>query len=134
MLTKRGAAAQSYLNRLQSIPANALKIGDKFDHTGVTLGGGLYNTVATVTAIEPGNPVTSTSTENGVTTTRVIEMLSLTITTKQTPNGSGLGLPTDMQVRLRPNTPENVAKALEYQATLTKTGTVRKTKTPKAKE
>jgi hypothetical protein len=38
----------------------------------------------------------------------------------------GLNTPSNATVRIWPNTQENIAKALEYQANLTKSGTVRK--------
>lgn len=51
MLTKRGAIAKAYYEKLCTIPASQVKIGDKILTSGMTHGGSMFNAIGTVTAI-----------------------------------------------------------------------------------
>lgn len=119
VLTKRGKIAQDYLVQLQTIPLQDLKPGQIIECTGYTNGGAMFHYKAPVISIEPSNSATI----NG------IPVEYICIKTEHLKYGnSGTNCPRVGTIRVWPNTPENVAKALEFQATLTKSGTVKKQK------
>ena len=126
VLTKRGAAAQRFLDQLQTVSIKDLKVGALIECTGVTNGNGLFRYKAPVVSIGPSDQVKHVSSStNGVPNPTVEYML---IKTEHPKFGAGgLNTPDNTTVRIWQNTKENIAKALEYQANLTKTGTPRKT-------
>ena len=54
-LTRKGHKAAGYLQKLRTVKAAELIVGDKVETTGITLGGSLYTYVAEVVAIESSN-------------------------------------------------------------------------------
>jgi hypothetical protein len=127
-LTKRGATAKAYLEAICSKPATALNVGDRVLATGITLGGKPFTYVATVVKVVPegGGSWSSATTENGVTTSRsgihtLVEVEHPKYGTK------GIGCSPEQLFRVfGADNEEKIKQALEYQATLTKQGTVRK--------
>jgi hypothetical protein len=105
-LTKRGKAAQAWLNNKRCIPASEFKVGDKFLMDGIP----------------------------GFSKSQWVEILSITTDERGCLNFNGKdtgynGLPAETRVRRCMTNGEAAAlkqEALAYQATLTKSGTVRK--------
>lgn len=113
VLTKRGIAAQKFLNSLRKIPANKFKVGDLMLCEGVTSA-----CFAKITEIKTG-----TASEFGY-ADNTTPFVGLYCGDK-----GGIVCSADTLVRKGFSGAEKDAQkklALEYQATLTKTGTVRK--------
>lgn len=126
VLTKRGLAAQDYLSQLQTVAIADLKIGQLIECTSFTHGGQMYRYKAPVVSVEESSVSHVVSIVNGV-KQPIVEYIC--IKTEHPKYGvSGLNTPKNGTMRYWPNTSENVVKALAYQATLTKSGTVRKNK------
>jgi hypothetical protein len=118
--------ARAFFDKLCSKPANQLVVGDRVKTSSVTNGGRFFEYIGTVVAIEKGNPSIYGTVENGVTITRTVETLCLTIEHEKYGKHSCAG-PVDMAYKVYgPQNRGLLAKALEYQSTLTKRGTERK--------
>jgi hypothetical protein len=122
-LTKRGRAAADYFRSLQTVKAADVKFGDCVRVDGIPgMSATTYCRVDCMyTQLRSGS-----STRDGVTVHHNHLYL-----TGETPKGERYGLGTfpDQEVRLVPTKAqkaEQIAKAVAYQATLTKTGTVAK--------
>jgi hypothetical protein len=128
VLTKRGALAQRYLDQLQTVSLTALQVGAVIQVHGITHGGQSYSYKGTVTAIESTDQTcTWGKTDNGITTTGVTKYVCIKTSHAKMGDHETL-MCVDTQFRIWPNTAENITKALAYQESLTKTGTVRKSK------
>jgi len=110
VLTKRGAAAAAYLRELLSKPASELTPGMKVRESSVTIGGDVYTKWFEVVAVKPDelNPGKLNVLLDGLSIGAVSPTTMFRVAaTKEVKQAA-------------------FAKALEYQATLTKAGTVRK--------
>jgi hypothetical protein len=126
VLTKRGAVAQRFLNELQTIPVAALQTGAIIEVTSITRGGRSFRYKASVVSVtDEGRTCEYSATDNGVTTSKTIHYVNV-ITNHAKFGTHHSDEDRASSIRVWPNTAENVAKALEYQANLTKTGTIRK--------
>ena len=125
-LTKRGAAAATYLDKLRTIPLSSLKVGDTIKANSMTNNGQSFSFSAKVTAIEPATPVKHGTMVNGVWEYQDIPYTIISLHSSKY-GDSGSSMPSDGSVKLV-TTPEQVSKAIEYQSTLTKTGMPRKRK------
>lgn len=109
-LTKRGEAAQKYLIELQTKLASEVQEGETISVSGYK---GKVKKVGPETSI-----MDFIEGEFKINPNRIsIELENISIGTFKT-----------CKVRLYPTSEENIKKALEYQETLTKTGTVKKRK------
>jgi len=119
VFTKRGTEASRYLTELRSRKASELKIGDVIQYKG------LQKAVwVTITKIESYDNSNSHSYVNGVEIPQRTDLLSISTSFVRL---SGIA-PEDM-IRVRQTeeqSKETLKLALEYQNTLTKAGTVRK--------
>ena len=124
-LTKRGYAAQQFFISLCTVPIDQVRVGDVIKVNSMTHGGGSYSYRAAVIEISVQNDA-MTSITNGVSTTYNM----ITLTTEHPKYGkSSIGMAHIGTVRVyRPDDDERAKRALEYQETLTKAGTVRKSK------
>ncbi len=128
VFTKRGQIAREFLVKLLSKPANELKPGDRIKASGITHGGGMYTYTATVISVENSSPSHGSSLKNGIMVPYTREMVSIRhISSKFGENGVSCAKDQMFLIRNDPKHAEKLQQALEYQATLTKTGTVRKT-------
>lgn len=126
MLTKRGAAAQRFFEALSSKPACEITIGEVIRQSGITLRGDPYSYWAKVIRIEQPTEVTSWS--NG---TAIDPATQIDLTTSHEKFGetrNRLAKTSIVRVSDPETLPARRAAALEYQATLTKTGKARKRK------
>jgi len=124
VLTSRGAAAKAYLENLCSKPASALQVGERVLVHGMTLGGTLFSYIATVTSIEvdAADPCISTSFIGP--RNRYIE-----VTTSHPKYGENRQGVYNSDFRMYPaNNEKLIAKALEYQSSLTKKGVPKKSR------
>lgn len=170
-LSKRGAAAKAYLEKLCTIPAKEVKLGDRVAATGITNRMQVYSYIGTVTAIKSRKAIKTTvrakrqdsdridvSYKVEYTETEGFSVLGSSGATSEFPGSSGYGsgevgtiveefteytfsinskygdanqtLSDNDNVRVYANdNADKIAKALEYQATLTKQGKERKTRT-----
>lgn len=128
VLSTRGAVAQKFYTDLCSIKLSEVKVGDRIRVQGMTSNMRLYYYVGTVIEIKRSESQV-TSINGGITKT----WYPLSVTTEHPKYGkSGMLAPDDTLVRIyRDDDIERFNKAIEYQASLTKTGTVRKRKTNK---
>ena len=111
-LTKRGAAAQKHLDDLRSRPLSEVRVGDLVWFDGFT-----FKCCSEVTRVEP-DALNPCRIEIEATRAKTGERLLFT----GFPNSPvKFGFTTEQQVEMR-------EKALAFQATLTKSGTVRKTR------
>lgn len=128
VLTKRGAAAQKFLTELQTVSLQDLKPGMIIEQTGISNGGSPYSYKATVTSVEPSDSVTHfSSLQNGVMVAGTAKYIHIKTTHPKYGN-AGQHVFDTSTFRVWPNSAVNIEKALAYQASLTKTGTVRKNK------
>lgn len=130
--TKRGLAAKLYFEALLSKPASALEVGMKIKVGSITNGGTPFEHWATITEIED-NSVTRKHGFGVQGQPGVYEYTGFNIYTRSEKFGSGCSgavSPTTMfRVAADAATKQEAKKkALDYQDTLTKTGTVRKVK------
>lgn len=132
-LTKRGKVAAEYLRTLRSRPTSALKVGDVVRTSIVTVGCEVADVWATVEAIEAWDPskATAWAIVNGE--RRDLHAAGdLTVTTRYGKTDLGRCVETrapDYLWRVKTTGDEaarTFALAIEFQKTLTKTGTVRK--------
>lgn len=125
-LTKRGVAARAYLEKLCTIRMIDLKVGDKISSTGLTNGGKVFDYIGTVDSItaeiqyygssgggieipfgpHDGFNVCVSHIKYGVVNHKCSERSTFRV--------------------YRADNEANILKALDYQASLTKNGTVRK--------
>lgn len=125
VLTKRGYAAQQFYINSCTVPVAQVKVGDVIKVTSMTHGGGSFSYRAYVVEISVQKDA-MTSITNGVKT--VYDMIVLR-TEHPKYGSSGIGMANIGTVRVyRQDDSERVAAALAYQETLTKAGTVRKSK------
>jgi len=126
VLTKRGAAAKTYLETLCSKPASSLMVGDRISRNSMTHGGSMYSYIATVTKVEAANDSHSGTVIDGQTVWT--NNKNICITTEHPKYGIvGLICSPDSLVRTYPvDNAAKIAMALEYQAKLTKQGKPRK--------
>lgn len=101
-LTKRGAEAKRYLDQICTLPLEEIKVGDKVLWGGFTNGGKSHKYWAVVTEVDAAAKTIRVKSKYG--------------------ESGGNGFATAR----RQATPEQIAQAIEYQATLTKAGTPRK--------
>jgi hypothetical protein len=125
VLTKRGAQAQRFFRESCLVPISQLKVGDVIRVESITHGGKRFIYKASVVEI-----ARSTSEVSGSNGNAPFRYYPLAITTEHPKYGrGGLSAPDEHTVRIyRSDDPERLEKALLYQATLTKAGTVRKGK------
>ena len=131
--TKRGAAALAFYESLCKVRADSLKIGDVIRCGGVTNGGTPFDFFATVTGVGVDTGARSVDQVTG----ELRPMFTITTVCKKRGNlvsgltvGDGSAL-----VRKAQTADEKAAKlaqAYDYQETLTKAGTPRKTRTKPA--
>jgi hypothetical protein len=115
-LTKRGTAAQVYYRSLLSKPVSELQPGMIIQTDGITMGGDLYTTWATITEIKP-----DTTFYNGV---QLAHYRNIMCTTKRGEVHS-IGVPITSKFRVAATVAvkaEAYRKALEYQLSLNKQG------------
>lgn len=129
-LTTRGRMAQDYFNALLSKPVGDVKVGDVIRFESVTMGGGTLKTFATVTAIGvvPSRSRVMVGNEWVPCPDQVRIDGTKTYTGGETREFRGY-VALDGMVRMAADVEQKqaaVAKALEFQATLTKTGKPRK--------
>lgn len=124
-LTKRGSEAQRFFRESCLIPISQLKVGDVIRVEGITHGGKSYVYEAPVVEISRSKNETSGSNGNVP-----FRYFPLQIKTQHAKHGSGgISAPDEHTVRVyRPDDSVRLQEALDYQATLTKSGTVRKKK------
>lgn len=128
VLTKRGMVARAYFEALCTKPVSSIKIGDRISVTSFTNGGRMFHYIATIVEISAGEPVIVGSTQNQVTVTKIVNYVKL-LTNSDKYGKSSIGMPTDSTIRVySSDDTDKIAQALAYQSTLTKIGTVRKTK------
>lgn len=115
-LTKRGAVAQNYLTELRSKPASELKVGDRiFDN--------VYGKWFTITEVRPGDA----DRDGGVVINGQVVPSELIVVA----NGHRWHTSAKAMFRVAQSKDElarTLKLALDFQDTLTKTGTVRKAK------
>lgn len=125
VLTKRGAAAMAHLKTLRSKSASELKIGDRVYHDGLVVPGAVCDKAGWTTVLEIRAGVVGLDggfVVNGETVPH--ETIVITGRCKHCTNASA-------RFRVfvsKEHEAETLAAALAYQATLTKSGTVRKVK------
>lgn len=130
VLTKRGHAAQAYLNKLQTVKTTDLVAGDLIRHTDFTIGGKMFQYKAKVLEVMPNYSISkSGSTVNGVTvwTETVLTGIRITCPSSDDKTSVFVCAPDSDHLTYR-NKESNIALALAYQATLTKQGKERKIK------
>lgn len=124
VLTKRGAIAQAWLNAQREVPVEEFRVGDRYFSQGFGAGSFVEpNRWIEITSIEE---IDSSAVVNGVSVGKVFR-----ISGKDVKRGSTFGLDTFRGQTLRRAMSNEAraelhARALAYQATLTKTGKPRK--------
>lgn len=123
VLSKRGATASKYLTEIRSRPASEIKAGDIIRMGSVTMSGTPFSKFTRVIKVEPDTTVIR-SFVNGVEIPSRTDLL--TIFTEMC---TYHGVTPETLIRFQ-QTPEQsaetLARAIEYQNTLTKAGTPRK--------
>lgn len=123
VLTKRGYAAQQFYIDSCTVPVANVKVGDVIKVTSMTHGGGSFSYRAQIVEVDVQEGA-MTSITNGITT--VYDMIVLR-TEHPKYGSSSIGMANTGTVRVyRPDDSERFTLALEYQNSLTKAGTVRK--------
>lgn len=129
-LTKRGAAAAQFMTDLLSKPGSELKVGDKIKECSVTNGGTLFTAWFTIVSIEPLTAENAHCYQLGPNNEKIIPANHLKIELNNPKLG---GLSTSSEASKMYRFAHNAAfktealnKALDYQDTLTRLGTVRK--------
>jgi hypothetical protein len=126
--TKRGAAALAYLKSLRSRPASEVKVGDQIKVTGVTMSGDTFDQWMTVREIAP-TAQEGASLKDGIMVPYRTELIRFEGTSKGQATAAQMRPDSPVEVLLPKE--EQIAtllKAIEYQETLTKSGTPRKTR------
>lgn len=128
VLSKRGAIAQRFYIESCQVPMSSLKIGDKIQCNGITNDARRsYSYIGTVIEVKRSEyACTYGTTVNGVPYSETY--YPLTVTTQNEKYGQSSHSAKDSHtVRIyRADDSERLQKALEFQGTLTKTGTVKK--------
>lgn len=124
-LTKRGHAANQYLNNLREVKISDLKVGDTILARSLTHSGDRYSYKATVTNVSRSEYL-----QNSFSGHEKKEYYPIVISHEHPKYGKGsLQAHEDCKVTVYgPNDKDLIVKALEYQSTLTKTGRVSKRK------
>ena len=131
-LTKRGAAAQAYFTALQTVALSNLKVGQIIECSKISNGNGLYYYKAPVVSVELSDSVSYVSSFTNGIQNATVEYIH--VKTEHAKYGmGGMLIPKNGTVRVWPNSPENIAMALAYQGTLTKSGTVYKKRNAKGR-
>jgi len=124
VLTKRGAVAKAYLEESCTVPAERLQIGDKVSVMGMTMGGRSFGYIATVTCVNLNAHDPCIATNFVGPRNRYVE-----VTTTHPKYGEMRHGVYNTGFRVYGTDNEaKIARAIEYQATLTKQGAVRKSK------
>lgn len=126
VLTKRGAVAMAYLREIRSKRADQLQIGDRIWRDGLCVPGAINEKSGwtAVVAISEENPFGAYSVKDGVKIPAYVDCLK--IETDRCLHG---GVKRDQMFRVfisKEEEARTLALALNYQDTLTKTGTPRK--------
>lgn len=117
-LTKRGKAAQAFLDDLRSVPVANLKVGDLIRVTTYSLDGSMsMSKFEAVEAIEHDVPGSCSFTLDGVTVRPNVTKITTASMTQHVAVDSTVRLGQTAEQKK-----ETRARALAYQATLTKTG------------
>lgn len=123
VLSKRGAAASRFFTDLCMVPISTLKVGDRIRMEGLTANMRRYSYISTVVEIKRSESLVhwGSGSESG-------SYYPLTIIHKNEKFGEGgYSAQDNSLVRVyRSDDKVKLEKALEYQATLTKNGTVKK--------
>lgn len=124
-LTKRGAAAQAFLNASRLVAITDLVAGDVVYTTGITLGGGVYDQKVTVVDVGEEHQYGSSLKDGAWVPTLGRTLYALT-TKGEAYNYTTSSTHTFRKVFAPLEDAAKKAAALAYQATLTATGTVAK--------
>jgi hypothetical protein len=134
VFTKRGAAANTYLRNLRSKPARDLQVGEVVRLPSITMGGSpcdIWMTITEITIIPAGPlPEGMSGPVNGYTQ----EVVYIDAVTRSGQQGGYSGMPSGDLVRVAQTAQQKadtLVQALAYQATLTKLGKPRATKSKK---